>query len=330
MTFTRHSLDINPEKETERIVQTLRQHVHQTMHRRGAVLGISGGVDSSVVLALCVRAFGPENVTALLLPEKDSDPESERLGRLVAARFGVEPLLEVITPVLDGFGCYPRRDEAICRIFPEYDAAQGYKAKIVLPQNLLDQDTLNFFSLTIVTPQGEEKTRRLPVREYSQIVAASNFKQRTRMAMLYYHAELRNYAVIGTGNKNEHEQGFFVKWGDGGVDIQPIVHLFKTQVYQLAEYLGVPDEIRQRPPTSDTYSAACTQEEFFFRLPFAVMDVLWYAMEHDVPIAEVAQAMGLEEIQVQRAYNDFSRKQRTTDYLRMPPVQLTEAETALS
>lgn len=330
MTFTRHSLDINPQKETERIVQALRQHVHQTMHRRGAVLGISGGVDSSVVLALCVRAFGPENVTALLLPEKDSDPESERLGRLVARRYGVEPVLEVITPVLDGFGCYPRRDEAIRRIFPEYDAAQGYKAKIVLPQNLLDQDTLNFFSLTIVTPQGEEKTRRLPVREYSQIVAASNFKQRTRMAMLYYHAELRNYAVIGTGNKNEHDQGFFVKWGDGGVDIQPIVHLFKTQVYQLAEYLDVPEEIRQRPPTSDTYSAACTQEEFFFRLPFAVMDVLWYAMEHDVPIAEVAQAMGLEEVQVQRAYNDFSRKQRTTDYLRMPPVQLSEAETSLS
>lgn len=330
MTFTRHSLDINPEKETDRIVQALRQYVHQTMHRRGAVLGISGGVDSSVVLALCVRAFGPENVTALLLPEKDSDPESERLGRLVAGRFGVEPLLEVITPVLDGFGCYPRRDEAIRRIFPEYDDAQGYKAKIVLPQNLLDEDTLNFFSLTIITPQGEEKTRRLPVREYSQIVAASNFKQRTRMSMLYYHAELRNYAVIGTGNKNEHDQGFFVKWGDGGVDIQPIVHLFKTQVYQLAEYLGVPDEIRQRPPTSDTYSAACTQEEFFFRLPFAVMDVLWYAMEHNVPIAEVAQAMGLEEIQVQRAYNDFSRKQRTTDYLRMPPVQLSEPETSLS
>jgi NAD+ synthase len=150
------------------------------------------------------------------------------------------------------------------------------------------------------------------------------------MSMLYYHAELRNYAVIGTGNKNEHFQGFFVKWGDGGVDIQPIVHLFKTQVYQLAEYLGIPEEIRQRPPTSDTYSAGSTQEEFFFRLPFAVMDVLWYAMQHNVPIAEVAQAMGLEEIQVQRAYTDFTRKQRTTDYLRMAPIQLSEPETSLA
>ena len=131
MTFTRHSLDINPGQETDRIIQSLRQHVHQTMRRKGGVLGISGGVDSSVVLALCVRAFGADNITALILPEKDSDPESEQLGRMVAEKFGVEPILEVITPVLDGFGCYPRRDEAIRRLFPEYDSASGYKAKIV-------------------------------------------------------------------------------------------------------------------------------------------------------------------------------------------------------
>jgi NAD+ synthase len=106
------------------------------------------------------------------------------------------------------------------------------------------------------------KSRAL--REYLQIVAASNLKQRTRMSTLYYHAEMRNYAVIGTANKNEHDQGFFVKYGDGGVDIQPIAHLFKTQVYQLARYLGVPEEIQQRPPTTDTYSASCTQEEFSF------------------------------------------------------------------
>lgn len=322
MNFHRHSLDIDPERETQRIVQTLQDTIRAQMHRRGGVVGISGGVDSSVVLGLCVRAFGAQNVTAVMLPEKDSDPESERLARLVAESFSVTPILENITPVLDGFGCYARRDEAIRRVFLEYDAAAGYKAKIVLPQNLLEGDTLNFFSLTIITPSGEEKTQRLPVREYSQIVAASNFKQRTRMSMLYYHAELRNYAVIGTANKNEHGQGFFVKWGDGGVDIQPIAHLFKTQVYQLAAYLGVPDEIQQRPPTTDTYSAPSTQQEFFFRLPFVVMDMLWHAQEMGVPAAEAARVMDMEEVQVQRAYNDFLRKQRTTEYLRMSPVFL--------
>jgi NAD+ synthase len=322
MTFDKHILDLDPATETQHIISLLHHTVGRVMRRRGGVVGISGGIDSSVVLALCVRAFGPRRVAAIIMPEKDSDPDSEKLARQVAHHYGVSPVLENITPILEGFGCYQRRDEAIGRVFPEYDAAAGYKAKIVLPQNLLDEDTFNVFSLTIITPDGDEKNKRLPLREYFQIVAASNFKQRTRMALLYYHAELRNYAVIGTANKNEHDQGFFVKYGDGGVDVKPIVHLFKTQVYQLAEHLDVPDEIRERPPTTDTYSAPSTQQEFFFRLPFETMDLLWYAQEHDVPLPEVAQGMGLTEIQVQRAFEDFIRKQRTTEYLRLPPLDI--------
>jgi NAD+ synthase len=325
MEFTKHSIEIDPAAETERIVSFLQNSVRQVLHRSGGVVGISGGIDSSLVLALCVRAFGVGRVVAVMMPEKDSDPETEKLARLVAQHYRVEPILENITSVLDGFNCYPRRDEAICRVFPEYDAAAGYKSKIVLPQNLLDEDTLNVFALTIITPEGEEKSQRLPLREYFQIVAASNFKQRTRMAMLYYHAELHNYAVIGTGNKNEHDQGFFVKYGDGGADIKPIVHLFKTQVYQLAEYLDMPQEILSRPPTTDTYSAPTTQQEFFFRLPFETMDLLWYAQEQGVPISEVAKVMGLSEIQVQRAFDDFNRKSRTTEYLRMQPWGLEDA-----
>jgi NAD+ synthase len=320
MKFSKDVLSIDPAAEAERIVNLLQHNVHHVLRRYGAVVGISGGVDSSTVFALCVRAFGPEKVTAVMMPEKDSDPESERLARQLAARFGVEPVLEIITPVLEGFGCYPRRDEAIRRVFPEFDAQLGYLSKIVLPQNLLEGDTLNFFSLTIITPEGEEKTKRLPPRDMLQIVAASNFKQRARMSMLYYHAELRNYAVIGTANKNEYDQGFFVKYGDGGIDIQAIAHLYKTQVYQLAEYLDVLEAIRQRPPTTDTYSAHSTQQEFFFRLPFETMDLLWYAQEHNIPIAEVARGMELDEVQVQRAYNDFNRKKRTTEYLRAAPI----------
>jgi NAD+ synthase len=324
MTFDKHVLDIDPAAETEGIVSTLRNTVGKVMRRRGGVVGVSGGVDSSVVLALCARAFGPHKVAAVIMPERDSEPESERLARQVARHYGVKPTLEDITPVLEGFGCYIRRDEAIHRVFPEYDAAAGYRAKIVLPQNVLDEDTLNVFFLAVITPDGEEKTKRLPLREYFQIVAASNFKQRTRMAMLYYHAELRNYAVIGTANKNEHDQGFFVKYGDGGVDVKPIAHFFKTQVYQLAEYLDVPEEIQQRVPTTDTYSAPSTQQEFFFRLPFETMDLLWYAQENEVPLARVAQVMDLTEAQVRRAFDDFNRKGRTTEYLRMPPLGIAD------
>ncbi len=321
MEFSAEVLIIDAHQETERLVSWLRQNMGKVLRRRGAVVGISGGIDSAVVLALCVRALGPKRVTAVMMPEKDSDPESERLSRLLADQYGVDPILEDITPILQGFNCYQRRDVAIRRVFPEYDATLGYKAKIVLPEDLLGGKALNVFSLVIVAPDGQEQQAELEMPEYLQIVAASNFKQRTRMAMLYFHAELRNYAVVGTANKNEHDQGFFVKYGDGGVDIQLISHLYKTQVYQLAEYLDVPTEIQKRPPTTDTYSAQQSQEEFFFRIPFKTMDLLWYAQEKKAPVRQVAEVMDLSSEQVQRAFNDFSSKRRTTDYLRLPPLE---------
>jgi NAD+ synthase len=322
MPMNKRVLDIDAAAETDRIAQWLRENM-RGLRRSGAVLGISGGIDSSVCLALCVKAFGPERVVPLLLPEKDSDPVSEDLARMLAAHYGVNPILEIITPALDGVACYERRDEAIARVFPEYDPRAGYKAKIVLPPGLLDKGTLNIYSLTILTPDGQEKSARLAPADFAQIVAASNFKQRIRTAMLYYHAELRNYAVIGTPNKNEHDQGFFVKHGDGGVDLKPIVHLYKTQIYQLARHLDVPEIIQKRTPTSDTYSAPATQEEFFFRLPFETMDFLWYAQENQVSVEETAQALDMSPTQVRNAFNDFTRKNRNTHYLRTPPLDMT-------
>ena len=215
---------------------------------------------------------------------------------------------EDISGALEGAGCYRRRDEAIRRIFPDFSA--GWKAKIVLAGNLLEQAALNVFRLTVTDPQGQEFSKRLPVHEFAQIVAASNFKQRMRMSMLYYHAELRNYAVIGTANKNEHALGFFVKYGDGGVDIQLIAHLYKTQVYQLAKYLNVPDEIQRRTPTTDTYPGGSTQEEFFYRVPFDILDTVWLGHERGLPPAEIAQALDLSAEQV-RAHHRRHRQQAT-------------------
>lgn len=318
MTFHRDILRIDAESIAEELESNLRRDVRQTLRRSGAVVGISGGLDSSVVLALCARALGPERVLGVMMPETESGDDSIALAREVANCFGVETLVEDLTDALSGFDCYARRDEAMQRVFPEYDSS--YQAKITLPGNVLDSDTLNVFYLTIISPNGEERSTRLKVRDYLQIVAASNFKQRSRMTMLYYHAELRNYAVIGTPNKNEHDQGFFVKWGDGGYDVAPIRHLYKTQVFQLAEYLGVPASIREASPTTGTYSAPTTQEEFFFRMPFETMDLIWYALEHAVPISEVAEVMNLTPHQVERAFADLVGKQRTTQYLRTPPL----------
>lgn len=331
MTFHRNALQIDPAAVTTMLVESLRRDIRQKLRRAGAIVGISGGVDSSVTLALCVRALGSQRVVGLMLPEKESSPESLILARKLAAQLNVQTVVEDVTGALIGLGCYARRDEAIRRVFAEYDAS--YKAKITLTppdqgdvSNLLQSDTLNLFHLTIISPEGIEQSRRLNLHDYLQIVAASNLKQRSRMAMLYYHAEQRNYAVVGTPNKNEHDQGFFVRWGDGGYDVAPIRHLFKTQVYQLAEYLEIPTEIRQAIPTSDTYSAPCSQQEFFFRLPFEALDLIWYAQEHGVPPAEVAAVMDLTEEQVMHAYRDLERKQRATAYLRMAPIEYGELD----
>jgi NAD+ synthase len=322
--FHRQILELDPAREVERIVERLRHDIFHALKRKGGVLGVSGGVDSAVVLAMAVQALEPQRLVALLMPERESSPDSLLLGREVCRQFGVTPLVEDVTEPLYGFGSYRRRDTAVNEVFPEYDSS--YKLKITLPTDLLDSDTLNFYRLTIVSPEGEEKSERLRPSQLRQIIAATNFKQRSRAAMLYYHAELRDFAVIGTPQKNEHDQGFFVKYGDSAMDVQPIGHLYKTQVYQLADYLNIPEAIRSRPPTSDTYSAASTQEEFFFRLPFELMDLIWYGLKHEIPAAVVAQELDLTEEQVNRVFADLQRKQRTTTYLRTPPLGLFDEE----
>jgi len=318
MNYTKDSINLDPAKEVEEILSRLKENVAKKLRKRGAIVGISGGIDSSVVLALCAKAFGPDRVLGVMMPESDSNPDSLELAKSLSEKFNTKYVVEDMTATLAGFSCYNRRDEAIKRVFPEFDST--YKAKITLPTNLLEKETLNVFQLTIITPDGEVKSERLPLKEYLQIVAASNFKQRSRMCMLYYHAEAKNYAVIGTGNKNEHEQGFFVKYGDGGADVKPIAHLFKSQVFQLAEYLEVPEDIRKRIPTTDTYSAEQTQEEFFFRVPFDILDRVWFGWEQGIPSKQIADALELTEENVDSIIHDTQRKIRTTEYLRMEPL----------
>ena len=318
MNFSKDSIKIDPARETEKIVTKLKSELVQKLHKKGAVLGISGGVDSSVVLALCVKALGNEKILALMLPEKDSSPDSLELAKVLADKFKVKYVIEEISDSLTALGCYKRRDEAVKKVFPEYN--ESYKMKITIPKDSDGKGILNFFNLSVIAPNDEEKIKRLPITEYLQIVAASNLKQRCRMNMLYYHAEENNYCVVGTGNKNEYKQGFFVKHGDGGVDLMPIGHLFKSQVYQLAEYLGIPEEILKRTPTSDTYSAEQTQEEFFFKVPFKVLDPIWLGVEMGESAEVIADALGLELPFVSSVINDIKSKIRTTEYLRYSPI----------
>lgn len=308
----------NIESLCNALLSKLRNNVTRNLQRRGGIVGISGGIDSSVVLALSAKALGSNNVLGIMLPEQDSSDDSKMLAEKLAAKFGVNTLVEDITKALDGFNCYERRDEAIARVITNFNPEVD-KAKIEIKQNI----TSNLppaFSITVIKQDGEEISKLLPVKEYLQIVASTNFKQRSRMTMLYYHAERLHYAVIGTPNKHEVEQGFFVKYGDGGADVMPIGHLYKTQVYQLAEYLGVPQEIIDRTPTTDTYTAEQTQEDFFYQMPFKSMDLIWYGWENNYPAEEVGKVMGKSTQEIVNIYKNFERKRKTTDYLRMKPI----------
>jgi NAD+ synthase len=309
----------NIDETAESIIKKLKSDTHNNLKRKGGVIGLSGGIDSSVTLALAVKAFGKERVFGVMLPEKDSSTDSEILAKKLANKFGIKTITENISDALTGFGCYTRRDEAVKNVFPEYDP-ETFKMKIGIKSHPLSK-LPPIFSVIIIDQAGNEKSAKLPAKDFMQIVAASNFKQRTRMSMLYYHAERLHYAVIGTPNKHEVEQGFFVKYGDGGADIMPIGHLYKTQVYQLANYLGVPQEIIDRIPTTDTYSAEQTQQEFFYQFPFEIMDLLWFGYENNYNPANVAEVMGYSLEEVMQIFNNFKRKKETTEYLRMMPIK---------
>ena len=310
-------LALDAEAEIERIAQSLRAQVLGGFRRRGAVLGLSGGTDSSVVAALCVRAFGKDKVLGLFMPERHSSDDALALGRLLADTLGIEAIVEDIAPALEGLGCYRRQDEAIRTIVPQY--GPGWKCKLVLP-SILEAGRLNVTRLTVQSPEGEVSTVRLTPAAYLQIVAATNYKQRVRKMTEYYHADRLNYAVAGTPNRLEYDQGFFVKQGDGAADVKPIAHLYKTQVYQLAAHLGIPEEIRRRPPTTDTFSMPQTQEEFYFALPYDRMDLCLHALNHGTPPEEVAPLVELTPDQVTRVFKDIEAKRRSTKYLHTPPL----------
>jgi len=315
--FNKDVLRIDAPRVAEQAQGAIREQVLGTLRRRGAVVGMSGGIDSSVVASLCTRALGPERVVGLLMPERDSSSDALRLGRMLAEHLGIRYVVEDIAPALEGLGCYARQLEAIRMVVPEY--GDGWKCKLSIP-SLLEGDRLNITSLTVADPSGAQRTVRMTLAAYLQMVAATNFKQRTRKMMEYYHADRLNFAVSGTPNLLEYDQGFFVKQGDGAADFKPIAHLYKTQVYALAEHLGVPAEIRSRPPTTDTFSLAQSQEEFYFALPYDKMDLCLWAYNHRTPAKEVGEGLGLSAEQVERVYRDIEAKRRVTRYLHQAPL----------
>jgi NAD+ synthase len=317
--LTLDALRLDGRAALDEVAATLPELVFRRLRKRGAIVAVSGGIDSSVAAALCAHALGAERVLALLLPESESSGETLDLSKVLVEHLGIESVVEDITPILDAAGCYRRRDEAIRTVVPEFTSE--WKAKLVLP-SVLASDRLPVFSIVVESPAGERTQARLTADSYRAVVAATNFKQRTRKMLEYYHADRLDWAVMGTPNRLEYDQGFFVKGGDGLADVKPIAHLYKTQVYQLAEELGIPEEIRSRPPTTDTYSLPQSQEEFYFSVPYQVLDLCLYAHNNGIPAAAVADAAGLGAEDVERVFHDIESKRRATTYLHEAPLLL--------
>lgn len=309
-------LDIDLDAEVNRIGERLREILRKNLNRRGLVVAMSGGIDSSVCAALAVEALGPKKVFGLLLPEVDSSEFSKSRGQLLAEHLGIDFLVKDIGPTLEAIGCYRWRDEAIRRVFPAY--GEGWKNKIVISGGL--QGQINHFELVVQSPDGELKKERLPLKEYLQIVAATNYKQRIRKSIEYFHADRLNYAVVGTPNRLEYDQGFFVKNGDGAADVKPIAHLYKTQVYDLSRHMNLPDEICSATPTTDTYSLSQGQDELYFALPYEKMDTALWAYNHNVPGADLAKFLEVDELHVAYIYKDIVNKRKTTHYMHASAV----------
>jgi NAD+ synthase len=319
--FSREVLLLDPEQETKRITSCLRDLMRNQVKRRGLVIGLSGGIDSSVTAALAVRALGASKVFGLLMPEQHSAPETLSLSRSLAKAFDIETAHEDISAILEAVGCYRRYDDAMRLAIPEY--GEGWKSKIIISKNT-ENKGFSLSSVVAQSPDGAILKKSLSLHAYLGIVAATNFKQRTRKMLEYYHADRLNFAVAGTPNRLEFDQGFFVKLGDGTADIKPIAHLYKTQVYQLAEYLGVPATIRKRPPTTDTYSLPQGQDEFYFSLPHDKMDLCLYGKNHGYAVEDVADLLGLLPGQIQRVYDDIETKRATTRYLHLSGLLVDE------
>ncbi|MGQ9367182.1 NAD(+) synthase [Azospirillum sp. A39] len=307
--FDRRVLNLDCAAAAQEIERSIRDTVAVDLRRQGIVLGVSGGIDSSVCAALAVRALGAERVRLLLMPEKESSDSSTQRGRLLCHQLGVEPVMENITAPLTALGCYERRDAAIRRLIPGF--GPGWKQKIGLAGGLLDHDRVNYFTITVQSPEGEMKTVRMPVDVYLEVVAATNLKQRVRKTMEYTHADALNYAVLGTPNRLEYELGFFVRGGDGLADLKPIAHLYKSQVYQMAAWLELPEEIQNQTPSTDTYTLPQTQEEFYYALPYDKLDLALFAFGNGVSEEAAARGLGIEPKQVHRVYKDIVAKRRT-------------------
>ena len=315
-------LQMNNEQCVREITEATRKALQGKLKRRGLVVAISGGIDSSVSAALAVKAVGREKVFGLLLPEQDSADSSLDNGEILAQHLGIKYLKIDIAPTLEAIGCYAWRDDAIRTIFPEYQS--DWKSKIAIQGGL--EGRINSFNLIVQNPDGHFFEAPMPLNAYRTIVAATSYKQRIRKTVEYFHADRLSYAVVGTPNRLEYDQGFFVKNGDGSADIKLIAHLYKSQVYTLAKYFDLPEIICNAIPSTDTYSLEQGQDEFYFSLPYQQMDIALWCYNNKKTTEDLAEYISIKTDLANYIYSDIENKRKATRYLHLPPVLIEDID----
>ncbi len=306
----------NIEKQVDDLCSFLHDEIVEKFHKHGAIVGLSGGIDSTVTLALCVKALGPKKILGLTMFEKESDQNNKSLINKISKAYDIEIQNVDITPILDSFGVYSNREKIVRDRFPNFNS--NCKYRVVVPPNL---NSVGIPYLEILDDKDKQHKIKISSSDFLSLTAATSIKHRVRMTLLYYYGEKNNLSVVGTTNKSEYLQGYFVKYGDGGSDIEPLVNLYKSQIYQIGSFFNVHKDIMTSDASPDVWSYRTTDEEFFYTVPYDVVDLILYARENKLSISEIKKLSDLSEEKIQNLLRFQDIKQKKTQHMRELPHQ---------
>jgi NAD+ synthase len=284
MKLQENSLKIDPEKYSKKIVEFIRNKMKE-LKRDGIVVPISGGLDSSVVATLCVRAVGKDKVIGLLLPEKDTPKEADHYARLLANYLGIKTVRKEITPYLKVVGAFT----GAFNLIPTTNLRNSV-ARLYLKKTRKDA-AINSFS-------GNSP-------DYiKQNVANINLRQRVRLIEVYRFAEPRNLMFVGSAHKSEDLVGLYVKYGvDDCADVMPLKNLFRTEFLQIGEYIGVPKEILRRSPKPDIIPGVEDKYKDILGIDSKTVDLILYGMENKMSIKDISNQLKISEAEVKNIEN---------------------------
>ena len=305
----------NLEKSVDSICDFIKNEITNKFQRNGAIIGLSGGIDSAVTAALCVKAIGHEKVLGLIMPEKESELESQVLAKQFADKYNIKTKIIDISSILDSFGVYENKEKIVKEKFTNFN--NDCKYRLVVPPKF--ENTVGIPYLDILDDKNKQHKLKISSFEFLALTAATSIKHRVRMTMLYYHGEKNHLTVMGTTNKSEYLQGYFVKYGDGGSDIEPLANLYKSQIYQLGQFLNIPKEILTKDASPDVWSFTTNDEEFFYSVSYDIVDLILYARENKLAVKEIQKLSNLSAENIENLLRFQNQKQNKSQHMREIP-----------